>query len=490
MTHLRLPLCLGLALLLPSVALAQEPPPPPPPPAEPAPPPPPPEPAPPPPEPLPPAPPEPPAPPPVPAPAAAPAPGEPLAGFSDGTAFLRSADGEFVLLPNGRLHIDGYAFASKNNAPPEPFPGYIVRRARAEVGGWIGPIVFFSIAGDFAGTPQATDDYVALAPWGDKAILQVGQYDAPFTLENRTSDKYFDFMERSITVRAFGIPSNKELGAMVHGIHPDKLFYYSVGMFNGDGQNARNVDKNFDVMGRAWIAPLALTDVEALKAVEVGGSFWIGKRTKGGTFAPQTTQGGFTFLNPAWKVTPAMGAATDYALRQHGNLKAFAAELDLPVAHKYGLRGEFVHKEQDLASTAAGTLPASLKGNAGYGEAWVWVIGDDKIIGPPALQLPPRIKKFGTTAPRLGLALLARLDYLDETITVSDDAIAMAPGNPAGGHTKVTSFEFGANLWYSKRFRATVNYLFNHFSGDTGTVSGMTALKDEHEFAFRLGIAL
>ena len=57
-----------------------------------------------------------------------------------------------------------------------------------------------------------TDDYVALAPLKNLAILQVGQFDAPFTLENRTSDKYFDFMERSITVRAFGIPENKEIG--------------------------------------------------------------------------------------------------------------------------------------------------------------------------------------------------------------------------------------------------------------------------------------
>jgi hypothetical protein len=493
MKHRRLlPACLGLALICPSVALAQEPPPPPPPPAEPAPPPPPAEPAPPPPEPLPPTPPEQPAPPPAP-PAAEPATGgEPLAGFSDGTAFLRSPDGEFVLLPNGRLHIDGYAFAGNNTQPaPRPFPGFIVRRARAELAGWIGPMVYFSIAGDFAGTPQATDDYVAIAPWGDKAILQVGQFDAPFTLENRTSDKYFDFMERSLTVRAFGIPSNKELGAMVHGIQPDKLFYYSVGVFNGDGQNNRNADKNLDVMGRAWIAPLALTDMEALKAIEVGGSFWVGKRTKGLAFAPQTTQGGFTFFKNNWTVAPAtgMGAGTNYSLFQNGDISAFAAELDLPVAHKFGLRGEYVHKKQDLASTAAGTLPSQLKGDAVYGEAYAWVIGDDKIIGAPGLQLPGRIKKFGTAAPRLGLAILARLDYLDETVTVPADTEAMAAGNPGGGHTKVTSFELGANLWYSKRFRATLNYVFNHFAGDTPTVNSLNA-KSEHEFAFRLGIAL
>jgi hypothetical protein len=398
-----------------------------------------------------------------------------------------------VLLPNGRLHIDGYVFKSDDPSPsPKPFPGFIVRRARAEVAGWIGPLVYFSIAGDFAGgsAPLATDDYVALAPWGDKAILQVGQYDAPFTLENRTSDKYFDFMERSITVRAFGIPSNKELGAMVHGIHPDKLFYYSVGVFNGDGQNSRNVDKDFDVMGRAWVAPLALSSLEAVKPVTIGGSFWLGQRNKGPAFSAQTTQGGFVFLKPTWSVPGAMGAAaTNYELRQNGDLTAFAAELDMPIDHKYGLRVEYVHKEQDLASNAMAVGPSKLKGDAGYGQIWAWVIGDDKIIGPPALQLPTRIKKFGTTAPRLGLMLTARIDLLDQKITEADETAAMSLGNPAAGHTKVTSFEFGANLWYSKRFRATFNYLFNHFGGDTSYIQGLKS-KDEHEFGFRLGIAL
>ena len=81
--------------------------------------------------------------------------------------------------------------------------------------------VYFWLAGDFALGPPAsaapvapanlatTDDFVALAPWNNLAILQVGQFDAPFTLENRPSDKYFDFMERSITVRAFGVPTTK-----------------------------------------------------------------------------------------------------------------------------------------------------------------------------------------------------------------------------------------------------------------------------------------
>jgi len=209
------------------------------------------------------APPEPPAPPPVATPPVAetpapvPASAEPLAGFSDGTAFLRSPDNDFVLFPGGRLQTDFLHLRTENKAPNDTF---WIRRARLELNGWIGRWVFFSLQGDFASGPPAaaapaapaaiatTDDYVGIAPWGTLAMLQVGQFDAPFTLENRTSDKYFDFMERSITVRAFGVPTNKELGGMVHGYNDDRNAYYSLGVFNGDGQNFKNVDDKFDVI--------------------------------------------------------------------------------------------------------------------------------------------------------------------------------------------------------------------------------------------------
>src|SRR5205807_521553 len=101
---------------------------------------------------------------------------------------------------------------------------------------------------------------------------------------------YFDFMERSITVRAFGIPDNKEIGAMVHGYNDARNFYYSVGYFNGDGQNFRNADNNGDLMMRGWIAPLSFRGDGPLRDAEIGGSFWTGNRSNTLALANQTTQ--------------------------------------------------------------------------------------------------------------------------------------------------------------------------------------------------------
>jgi hypothetical protein len=107
------------------------------------------------------------------------------------------------------------------------------------------------------------------------------------------------------------------------------------------------------------------------------------------------------------------------------------------------------------------------------------------------MQLPARFKKFGVKPPRDGVMLAARLDYLDETVSESSDAAALMLGSPVTGNTKLTALTLGVNYWHSKRFRATFNYVLNHFGGDTPYVTGLQAKSaNEHELLFRLGIAL
>jgi phosphate-selective porin len=453
-------------------------------------------------------------PPPMPPPPVEPAPavaltGEPLAGWSDGTAFLRAPDNSFVLFPSGRMHIDGYGY--KSDIAGLPKNTFLIRRARLELSGWIDNLVFFSIQGDFAAGPPAaaapvaptylstTDDYVAIAPCGNLAILQVGQYDAPFTLENRTSDKYFDFMERSITVRAFGIPDNKQLGAMIHGYNDPRNFYYSIGYFNGDGQNFRNVDNNLDLMARGWVAPLSFMGDGPLHDVTVGGSFWTGNRGNTLALANQTTQGGLAFLSfSQFNLTNATTmTTTPYQFRQVGRMYGAAGELNAPIDHKFGARYELVWKHnplsaESIATNGTGTIQggADLRGYSMYGELWYWVLGDDRIIGDQqGLEPFPRYKKFGVKPPQQGVMLATRVEYLHEKLELDPDAAALMLPSSAIGTTKVTSWELGVNYWRSKRFRATFNYILNHFDGDTSLIKGLKS-KNEHEFAVRLGIAL
>jgi hypothetical protein len=433
---------------------------------------------------------------------------EPLAGFSDGTPFLRSPDGDFVIFPGGQFQVDGYFFHGKNKTPNNTF---LLRSARLDLGGWVGPWVYFFVSGEFAAGPPASaapvapanlstaDEYVALAPWKNLAILQVGQFNAPFTLENRVSSKYTDFMERSITVRAFGISDNREMGAMVQGFNDDRFFYYSLGIFNGDGQNFKNADNHFDWMGRAWFAPFALAGAGPLHDVELGASFWTGERAN--TLAPnaQTTQGGFTFFNTAAFTATPTGATSiqTIQLRQNGRLNAFAGELNAPLAHKLGVRGELVWKhsqlsEENIASNGTGTVlgGADLKGYSVYGEAWVWLLGDDRIVGDQqGVGGFPRYKKFGVRRIENGLMLVIRYEHLDETLSNDAVSAALNLGNKSVGRTTVDSGELGLNYWHSRRYRATFNYVLNHFGGDAPFITGLPSA-NEQEFLFRLAMAL
>jgi hypothetical protein len=421
--------------------------------------------------------------------------------------FLRSPDNAFIFFPNGRLQTDGYFYKSDNSGLPKNT--FLLKRARLELAGWIDNIVYFNIGADFAVAPPSlttipvaqtnlntTDDYISFAPFEDLFILSYGQFDAPFTLENRTSDKYIDFLERSLTVRAFGIPSNKEQGFFVQGTNPDRNWFYSGAILNGDGQNFKNVDNNFDLMARAWVAPLSFMGPSPMHDITVGGSYWTGNRTFGEPLANQTTAGGFVILNAS---LPKIGMDS-LQINQQGRLHVWALELNAPFDHKYGVRWEYVNKNQPLSAYDTTLTPPQiaagmhLKGYSTYVEAWAWVMGDDRIVGEPGLQLPTRFKKFGVKAPQHGLMLLFRWEQLNEDLTADDPIGALMGLKVAGlGKTKLNSYALGFNYWISKRFRTSFNWILNNFdqnaSNATSYIKGLKSA-NEQEFSFRFAIAL
>src|SRR5438552_19027281 len=136
-----------------------------------------------------------------------------------------------------------------------------------------------------------------------------------------------------------------------------------------------------------------------------------------------------------------------------------------------------------------------------YGVACACVMSDDTIICAPGLQMPTRYKKFGVKPPTHGVMIAARLERLDMNIT-------SASGNnfgigsvgcttcmtPTGSETAITSIELGVNYWYSKRFRATFNYVLNVLDGTSASIASAKAANggnsDEHELLFRLAVAL
>ena len=95
--------------------------------------------------------------------------------------------------------------------------------------------------------------------------------------------------------------------------------------------------------------------------------------------------------------------ARTFQLREHGTLTAFGAELSRSRSGtRFGLRGEGVYKRQQLAEADvtladARRPPCSAAprwtGSSAYGELWLWLAGDERMLPVPGLQLPARIDR-------------------------------------------------------------------------------------------------
>jgi hypothetical protein len=397
--------------------------------------------------------------------------------LSENRFFVRTAANELVLFPGGVLDVDTRSFHTGNLDIPEE--GLHLDRARFEVAGLVRDVVSFNAAVNLANRPSfhGVDDYVALSLPGkaDRVIFQAGQFDGPFTMDNRISDRALDFLERSTLSRAFAIPENKVQGLMVHGTNPARSYYYSGGAFFGNGET--------DGMGRAWIAPLSFLRVpELVRDITVGASLRFGHTRSASALAAQTTPSGFVFLDTRTRWLDG-SSVTDVELRTRGNVSAVGLELNAPIAHKYGARFEWTVKHQplDSLSVSNGQAPAihggmALDGWATYGELYCWVLGDDRIVGEPGLQLPVRLGTLGL--PRslrslTGVMLAARIEYLNEDLSAGSDRMAAANVISAG-KTGATMLTLGANVWFARRVRASLNYGWNHFSGNSVFFSGLT----------------
>jgi hypothetical protein len=472
----------------------------------------------------------------------------PLAGYANGSFFLRDPHDWFVLFPKGRLQVDWYNFLNRGDVPagvvpnssgdPRPKDTLFVRRARIELQGTFIGHFDFHIAGEFTTTPAtgslgALADAYLIADYLSFLKIQAGQFDAPFSLENRTADKYIDFIERGPSVRYLAVPANKELGAMAWGWLPKQIAYYSIGIFNGDLQNFKNQDNWGTVMGRAFVAPVAwLPAAEKnkwMRDIEVGASFWwqhegnlggaIGGAS-GGTqndLTPMSTTGGFGFFSTNYNV------ATDGAgnnIRAHlvpsGSTLKWAVEARIPV-WKFGVQGELVHVSQDLLSyydsvnvpnamtgkwsggpfsRSAPKAGGNLDGYGGYIEAFAWILGDVNFLETPGLEPMPHIKTFAPAKePMWGLRVLARYERVSLNVSglpgLVDPTSGTTTGDAAVGNYKLDTFGLGLDAWGTRHVRLTVNYFMNRIDGDSPLVSkNLFYRRAEHELLFRFAVAL
>ncbi len=460
--------------------------------------------------------------------------GHPMSGWHNGLFYLRDYNDNFRLHIQGRAQIDGYTYFGPGVSDTTLKPTLFLRRIRPEITGEFFHDWSFMIAGDFGATgldnnkgseteTQASAPGPANTPTGSTSKyasaqtsklgaaatdvflnykahalfnVQVGQFDAPFTMENRTSDKYIPFMERSLAVRAVGIPTNKEIGVMVWGELPTKHWFYSLGLFDGDGQNKLNVDSRGDLMLRTFVHPLA-GDEAPLKDLQIGASFHYGSRDpkySNFDYPGMSTQGNYTFWKPTYN-----GADGATHILPSGDQLGIAGEIRVPIS-LFDLTSELVYIKNNTRESLEGFQSSNtqrfgdMKGYSYYAQLGFWPVGKRDINGVPGYQNPSHVdfSKPDSATPSRALQLLVKWEQLRLSYSSASRDGAVDSKN-IDGDIKVDAFSLGANYWISKHIRLTANYVVNMFPDSapaSATVKGGQPVQSSSQRAIAPGNGL
>jgi hypothetical protein len=442
--------------------------------------------------------------------------GAPLSGWH-GTFFLRDSKDYFRIYPRLRLHIDfttsfgpGVGKIKVVDGGSALKPRVFIRRLESEFSGeffkvWTfhggfeatQPIanangrqqLYASKAGEAptAGTAryspvEATSAGIGIADaWVNYTVgpwlnIMVGQYQVPFTMENRTGNKTTSFMDRSIAIRAFARTSGKDIGATFWGEVADKLVNYEIGVFSGDGQNRPQIDNNFDFMGRIFVKPFVNNKGSLLQKAQIGLSAHHGDRDPkyvAYDYAAITTSNGTALWSPSYK--DALGRYI-HVIPSAGQ-NAIGGELRLPIG-PVDIRGEAYYVANNTREAVEGYQTTNTErfgkigGVAWYAQVSAWVLGDGFVSGDPGMVRPTRIDLAkAPEVPKKGLEVLA----LISGINASYDGAARqgeydekTPGNPDGKVAKnitVLQYGLGLNYWLSSYIRTSVNYIIYHTPG-------------------------
>jgi len=152
--------------------------------------------------------------------------------------------------------------------------GFDIRRARLDVKGTISPYWSYRVQFDLAGTPKLIDAYAELK-LNDYFNFTIGQAKIPFSLENLTSSNKLELIDRSQAVEALvargkdvgGNQNGRDLGIQLGGtilkLKDRPVVDYRLGIYNGSGINAADLNEKKDFATRLILHPVVGLDISA-----------------------------------------------------------------------------------------------------------------------------------------------------------------------------------------------------------------------------------
>ena len=213
--------------------------------------------------------------------------------------------------PEYKLTLGGYIQVNFEDGAVSAFEGrfglnalkdrFRLRRARINLTGDFAEQFDFKIEGDFQNSDgisssrtafEATDIFVNWHQFAE-ANIKVGQWKAPFGLEQITPDQLLFTIERSLPTGA--ITPERQLGVQIWGkpftnLWPQEknLVTYYAGIFNGNGRNTTNNDNNnLMYVGRLELLPWQGKVLGQDSSLKLGGDI-LNSRDDKGTNISQT----------------------------------------------------------------------------------------------------------------------------------------------------------------------------------------------------------
>lgn len=147
-----------------------------------------------------------------------------------------------------------------------------VRQGRAYLKGHVFHRFEFKVEADFSpAVPSLTDAYVGVRDLGFLGTLRVGHQKLPYSLENQTSRKYLDFMERSLA--GVADPSVRDLGVKLFDTARDERIHWAVGVFRDTDSSGYEVTHPATWKASTRVTGLPIWREEGRRLLHLGFSY-------------------------------------------------------------------------------------------------------------------------------------------------------------------------------------------------------------------------
>lgn len=342
---------------------------------------------------------------------------DPTSGYDHGF-FLRSADGQHELRMAGLLQVQGRFFEA---GLPDRVSDFYLRRMRLEFVGTLHQNFRFKFEPNFnENGVQLNEAWIGLQDPGSDLRIILGRMKEPFSLEELSSLRRLDFVEKSLLGQF--VPA-EDHGITIFDKAFDQTLEWGLAYYNGSGGNDLNSDK--DVAGRVVLHP--------------GADFQFGVAATHGR-ARQDIGG-----KPIRTETRVPIAEFSKGAMLDGPMTRLGAE-SAWFRGPFSMKAEYMHIEQDMNGSGSGSISFD-----GFYVACTYLLTGERKSWRSVEPRTPYDPRTGSGTGAWELA--ARFSQLE----LDDDLVSLGliPANTHAG--RVRSIDIGLNWYMTTHARAMLH---------------------------------